>query len=86
MEAASAIISETDLVQTALALRFCTTLLRQQRTLGPQVTQRVLPQALTLIKSPMLQVFPLSAPSWPVMPAPCRCPSTPRYLSLLELA
>ena len=60
MEAASTIISETDLVLTALALRFCTTLLRQQRTLGPQVTQRVLPQALTLIKSPMLQVGPLS--------------------------
>ncbi|KAK9861770.1 hypothetical protein WJX84_007141 [Apatococcus fuscideae] len=61
MEAVSPIISETDLVLTALALRFCTTLLRQQRTLGPHVTQRILPQALALIKSPMLQGTALEA-------------------------
>ncbi len=57
MDAAAAIIFETDLVLTGLALRFCTTLLKQQRNLGPHVTQRILPQALTLIQSPMLQVL-----------------------------
>ena len=58
MDAAASIVSESDLVLTGLALRFCTTLLRQQRTLGPHVTQRVLPPALTLLRSPLMQVWP----------------------------
>ena len=64
MDAAASIISETDLVLTGLALRFCTTLLRQQRTLAPHVIRRVLPPALALVKSPMLQVSSHSDSVW----------------------
>ncbi|KAE8735706.1 Cullin-associated NEDD8-dissociated protein 1 [Hibiscus syriacus] len=54
----SALISDSDLHMTALALELCCTLMagkRSSRNVGSAVRNRVLPQALTLIKSSLLQ-------------------------------
>ncbi|TYI77970.1 hypothetical protein E1A91_D06G178000v1 [Gossypium mustelinum] len=54
----STLISDSDLHMTALALELCCTLMadkRSSRNVGSAVRNRVLPQALTLIKSSLLQ-------------------------------
>ncbi|WRX27438.1 TATA-binding protein interacting (TIP20) - like 2 [Theobroma cacao] len=54
----STLISDSDLHMTALALELCCTLMadkRSCRNVGSAVRNRVLPQALTLIKSSLLQ-------------------------------
>ncbi|XP_022723263.1 cullin-associated NEDD8-dissociated protein 1-like isoform X1 [Durio zibethinus] len=54
----SALISDSDLHMTALALELCCTLMadkRSSRNVSSAVRNRVLPQALTLIKSSLLQ-------------------------------
>ncbi|XP_054801363.1 cullin-associated NEDD8-dissociated protein 1 [Prosopis cineraria] len=54
----SALISDSDLHMTALALELCCTLMGDSRSglnVGLAVRNKVLPQALTLIKSPLLQ-------------------------------
>lgn len=51
-------ISDSDLHMTALALELCCTLMGDRRSspnVGLAVRNKVLPQALTLIKSPLLQ-------------------------------
>ncbi|XWS18034.1 hypothetical protein CRYUN_Cryun32bG0007600 [Craigia yunnanensis] len=60
----STLISDSDLHMTALALELCCTLMddkRSSRNVGSAVRNRVLPQALTLIKSSLLQGQALSA-------------------------
>ncbi|KAI4367061.1 hypothetical protein MLD38_022842 [Melastoma candidum] len=60
----SSLISDSDLHMAALALELCCTLMadnRSSRNIGLAVTERVLPQALTLIKSSLLQGQALSA-------------------------
>lgn len=50
--------SDSDLHMTALALELCCTLMADKRSsqnIGMAVTDKVLPQALTLIKSSLLQ-------------------------------
>ncbi|XP_022716324.1 cullin-associated NEDD8-dissociated protein 1-like isoform X3 [Durio zibethinus] len=54
----STLISDSDLHMTALALELCCTLMADKRSsqnVGSAVRSRVLPQALTLIKSSLLQ-------------------------------
>ncbi|KAK2661463.1 hypothetical protein Ddye_000037 [Dipteronia dyeriana] len=54
----SALISDSDLYMTALALDLCYTLMADKRSssnVGLAVRNKVLPQALALVKSPLLQ-------------------------------
>ncbi|XP_031392996.1 cullin-associated NEDD8-dissociated protein 1 [Punica granatum] len=54
----SSLISDLDLHMTALALELCCTLMadkRSSKNIGMAVTNKVLPQALTLVKSSLLQ-------------------------------
>ena len=48
-------MNEGDLLVTALSLGFSTTALREQPGCAPTVLDKVLPQALALVKSPLLQ-------------------------------
>ncbi|KAG4401480.1 hypothetical protein GLYMA_07G272400v4 [Glycine max] len=60
----SGLISDSDLHMTALALELCCTLMgdkRSNQSIGLAVRNKVLPQALTLIKSSLLQGQALSA-------------------------
>lgn len=60
----SSLISDSDLHMTALALELCCTLMNDKRSsqnVGLAVRNKVVPQALTLIKSPLLQGHALSA-------------------------
>ncbi|GLT90694.1 hypothetical protein SLE2022_086150 [Rubroshorea leprosula] len=60
----STLISDSDLHMTALALELCCTLMADKRSspiIGSAVRHIVLPQALTLIKSPLLQGHALLA-------------------------
>ncbi|KAI8024192.1 Cullin-associated NEDD8-dissociated protein 1 [Camellia lanceoleosa] len=60
----STLISDTDLHMTALALELCCTLMADKRSIpnvGLTVRNKVLPQALTLIRSSLLQGQALSA-------------------------
>ncbi|KAK6945544.1 TATA-binding protein interacting (TIP20) [Dillenia turbinata] len=60
----STLISDSDLHMTALALELCCTLMADRRSspnVGLTVRNRVLPQALTLIRSSLLQGQALSA-------------------------
>ena len=65
-----ACVSDSDLHLSSLALELCCTLMGDKRSslnVGLVVRNKVLPQALTLIKSSLLQgrallVFPLSVP------------------------
>uniref|UniRef100_A0A7N2L241 Cullin-associated NEDD8-dissociated protein 1 n=1 Tax=Quercus lobata TaxID=97700 RepID=A0A7N2L241_QUELO len=60
----SSLISDSDLHMTALALELCCTLMADRRSspsVGLAVRNKVLPQALTLIKSSLLQGQALSA-------------------------
>ncbi|XP_024030609.1 cullin-associated NEDD8-dissociated protein 1 [Morus notabilis] len=60
----STLISDSDLHMTALALELCCTLMSDKRSssvIGLAVRNKVLPQALTLIKSSLLQGQALSA-------------------------
>ncbi|XP_076924300.1 cullin-associated NEDD8-dissociated protein 1-like [Bidens hawaiensis] len=60
----STLISDSDLHMTALALELCCTLMSDRRsgpTVGLTVRNKVLPQALTLVKSSLLQGQALSA-------------------------
>ena len=50
------LVNDTDLLIAALSLTFCTTLLQRQPQQSGLVTDRVLPAAMTLSKSPLLQV------------------------------
>lgn len=49
------LVNDTDLLIAALSLTFCTTLLQRQPQQSGLVTDRVLPAAMTLSKSPLLQ-------------------------------
>ncbi|XP_044488177.1 cullin-associated NEDD8-dissociated protein 1-like [Mangifera indica] len=54
----STLISDSDLHMTALALELCCTLMADKRSIpnvGLAIRNKVLPQALALIKSPLLQ-------------------------------
>ncbi|KAM0046728.1 putative TATA-binding protein interacting (TIP20) [Helianthus debilis subsp. tardiflorus] len=51
----STLISDTDLHMTALALELCCTLMSDRRSVGLVVRNKVLPQALALVKSSLLQ-------------------------------
>jgi hypothetical protein len=51
-----ALVSDVDLLTTPLALHFCLTVLPQQPQNAAQITAKVLPAALRLVKSPLLQV------------------------------
>lgn len=55
LEEASSLVNEGDLLVTALSLGFATTALREQPGCAPTVVDKVLPQALALVKSPLLQ-------------------------------
>nr|XP_043619408.1 cullin-associated NEDD8-dissociated protein 1 [Erigeron canadensis] len=60
----STLISDSDLHMTALALELCCTLMSDRRsapTVGSTVRNKVLPQALALVKSSLLQGHALSA-------------------------
>jgi hypothetical protein len=50
------LVNDTDLLIAALSLTFCTTLLQRQPQQSALVTDRVLPAAMILSKSPLLQV------------------------------
>jgi len=50
------LVNDTDLLIAALSLTFCTTLLQRQPQQSALVTDRVLPPAMALSKSPLLQV------------------------------
>ena len=62
VEEVAPLVNDTDLLIAALSLTLCTTLLQRQPQQSPLVTDRVLPPAMTLSKSPLLQVR-LHAPS-----------------------
>ncbi len=51
-----ALVSDTDLLTTPLALHFCLTVLPQQPQNAEQIAAKFLPAALRLVKSPLLQV------------------------------
>ena len=59
VEEMSPLVNDTDLLIAALSLTFCTTLLQRQPQQSVLVTDRVLPPAMTLSKSPLLQVLQL---------------------------
>ncbi len=50
------LVTDSDLLATPLALRFCLKLLPQQPKNVDQISSRFLPAALQLVKSPLLQV------------------------------
>ncbi|EIE20950.1 TIP120-domain-containing protein [Coccomyxa subellipsoidea C-169] len=50
-----ALVSDTDLLTTPLALHFCLTVLPQQPQNAEQIAAKFLPAALRLVKSPLLQ-------------------------------
>ena len=50
------LVSDSDLLIASLSLSFCTVLLQQQRQQSSFVTDKVLPAAMSLAKSPLLQV------------------------------
>ena len=50
------LVTDSDLLVTPLALRFCLKLLPQQPQSADQISSRFLPAALQLMKSPLLQV------------------------------
>lgn len=55
IEEVSPLVNDTDLLIAALSLTFCTTLLQRQPQQSTLVTDRVLPPAMALSKSPLLQ-------------------------------
>ena len=57
IEEVSPLVNDTDLLIAALSLTFCTTLLQRQPQQSTLVTDRVLPPAMALSKSPLLQVL-----------------------------
>ncbi|PSC76088.1 cullin-associated NEDD8-dissociated 1 isoform B [Micractinium conductrix] len=61
LEEAAALVNEGDLLVTALSLGFATTALREQPTCAATVCDKVLPQAIALVKSPLLQGSALEA-------------------------
>ncbi|KAI3438734.1 hypothetical protein D9Q98_001153 [Chlorella vulgaris] len=61
LEEASALVNDGDLLVTALSLSFATAALREQPACAPAVVNRVLPQAIALVKSPLLQGAALEA-------------------------
>ena len=50
------LVSDADLLIASLSLSFCTVLLQQQRQQSSLITDKVLPAAMSLTKSPLLQV------------------------------
>ena len=61
LDEAAALVNEGDLLVTALSLNFATTALREQPACAATVVERVLPQAIALVKSPLLQGSALAA-------------------------
>ncbi|KAL4425586.1 hypothetical protein ABPG75_009602 [Micractinium tetrahymenae] len=61
LEEASSLVNEGDLLVTALSLGFATTALREQPASAATVVDKVLPQAIALVKSPLLQGSALDA-------------------------
>jgi cullin-associated NEDD8-dissociated protein 1 len=53
---AAALITDTDLSLAALSLKLCGTLCKSQPSAAQQVVDAVLPAALALVRSPLLQV------------------------------
>ena len=60
VEEVAPLVNDTDLLIAALSLTLCTALLQRQSSL---VTDRVLPPAMALSKSPLLQVTALDSPT-----------------------
>lgn len=60
VEAAAPLVGDGDLVVAALALQACSRLLERQPASARAVTARVLPQALALAQSPLLQARSLA--------------------------
>jgi len=58
VDAAAPLVADGDLVVAALALRACASLLGRQPASAPAVAAHVLPQALALVQSPLLQARP----------------------------
>lgn len=56
VEEVAPLVNDTDLLIAALSLTLCTTLLQRQPQQSSLVTDRVLPPAMALSKSPLLQV------------------------------
>ncbi|KAK9816878.1 hypothetical protein WJX72_006469 [[Myrmecia] bisecta] len=61
VDEAGGLVSDSDLMLAALSLRFSCTVLEKQRGSAAAVMGRVLPQAITLVKSPLLQGSALEA-------------------------
>lgn len=61
LEEAASLVNEGDLLVTALSLGFATTALREQPACAATVCSKVLPQAIALVKSPLLQGAALEA-------------------------
>ena len=59
VEAAAPLVSDSDLVVAALALQACSRLLERQPASARAVAARVLPQAIALAQSALLQARPL---------------------------
>eukprot|EP00195_Chlamydomonas_chlamydogama_P007020 CAMPEP_0202892974 /NCGR_PEP_ID=MMETSP1392-20130828/2632_1 /ASSEMBLY_ACC=CAM_ASM_000868 /TAXON_ID=225041 /ORGANISM="Chlamydomonas chlamydogama, Strain SAG 11-48b" /LENGTH=1235 /DNA_ID=CAMNT_0049577131 /DNA_START=157 /DNA_END=3864 /DNA_ORIENTATION=- len=61
VEEVALMVSDADLPLAALALRFLVTLLAKQPGLAPTIVQKVLPGAMQLVRSPLLQGAALDA-------------------------
>ena len=62
------LVTDSDLLATPLALRFCLKLLPQQPKNADQISSRFLPAALQLVKSPLLQVSHSGISLQPTLP------------------
>lgn len=60
VDAAAPLVSDGDLVVSALALHACVGLLARQSASAPAVTAHVLPRAIALAQSPLLQARQIS--------------------------
>ena len=60
VEEVAPLVNDTDLLIAALSLTLCTALLQRQPHQNGLVTDRVLPPAMALSKSPLLQVTTLA--------------------------
>lgn len=61
VDEAASLVSDTDLSLTALTLSFICTLLQKQHGFAPLVVAKVLPHAMSLVQSPLLQGAVLDA-------------------------
>lgn len=64
VEETSALVSDVDLMITAQSLNLCCALLEVRPACAQTMAQRILPQAMLLVKSPLLQVSCLPGRFW----------------------